>query len=288
MTRDIKYSAPGDLVSVNGHMMHVFLSGKGTETFVFMAGSGTPCPVLDFKPLWSILANHYRIAVIEKAGYGWSEVTNCPRDIDTMLYESRKALKSAGADAPYILVPHSMSGLEALYWAQKFPEEVRAIVGLDAAIPESYCDFKLPPFFILKLLGFLTKLGIHKPFAKSYFKKCPVAQSGVLTQDEKKVFIEVIKKRTLTRDMINEGRYLLQNKEQVKNSAIPIHTPTCFFISSQTDKGIANWSKILTDYTKKIEKGKAVLLDCGHYIHAYESARIAEEIGEFIKGTLEH
>ena len=41
------------------------------------------------------------------------------------------ALDKAGIQDPYVLCPHSLSGLEALYWAQKYPDEVEAIVGLD-------------------------------------------------------------------------------------------------------------------------------------------------------------
>lgn len=33
---------------------------------MFMAGSGTCCPTLDFKPLWSLLTKRHRIVVIEK------------------------------------------------------------------------------------------------------------------------------------------------------------------------------------------------------------------------------
>ncbi len=48
-----------------------------------------------------------------------------------------------GADikGPYLLIPHSMSGLEAIYWAQNFPNEVSGIVSIDMAVPYSYDGF---------------------------------------------------------------------------------------------------------------------------------------------------
>ena len=52
-----------------------------------------------------------------------SQMVDEQRDIDTMLSETRMALEKAGIEGPYVLCPHSMSGLEALYWAQKYPEE---------------------------------------------------------------------------------------------------------------------------------------------------------------------
>ena len=70
MLKEVRHKAPGKLVEVNGNNMHVFYTGQGKNTFVFLSGAGTSCPTLDFKPLWSLLANDNRIAVVERAGYG--------------------------------------------------------------------------------------------------------------------------------------------------------------------------------------------------------------------------
>ncbi len=43
-----------------------------------------------------------------------------------MLEEIRKTLHLADQSFPYVLFPHSMSGLEALRWGQKYPCEVQA------------------------------------------------------------------------------------------------------------------------------------------------------------------
>lgn len=80
----------GQLVEVNGHQMHVYTEGKGEDTLVFMSGGGTSSPVLDFKSLYSLLSDQYKIVVVEKAGYGFSEVTDTDRDIDTILAETKK------------------------------------------------------------------------------------------------------------------------------------------------------------------------------------------------------
>src|SRR5699024_4725899 len=112
--------------------------GSGEETLVMMAGGGTSSPVMDFKTLSKYLKDDYQVVVIEKAGYGYSEVTDTSRDIDTMLSKTREALKQAGISDPYILFPHSMSGLESLYWSEKYPDEVKAIVGLDIANSAAY------------------------------------------------------------------------------------------------------------------------------------------------------
>ena len=125
----------GEMVEADGGKMCVYTAGTGDQTLVFLAGYGTPSPILDFQPLYEKLQDQYRIAVVEKFGYGFSDETDLPRGLATMLRETRQALTEAGLQAPYILCPHSASGFEALCWAQNYPEEVTAIAALDPAIP---------------------------------------------------------------------------------------------------------------------------------------------------------
>ena len=125
----------GEMIKVDGGQMCVYTEGSGEHTIVFMSGYGTPSPILDFRPLYSRLADDFRIVVVEKFGYGFSDETDDPRDIDTMLRQTREAIAGAGIDGPFILCPHSASGIEAIYWAQKYPEELEGIAALDIAMP---------------------------------------------------------------------------------------------------------------------------------------------------------
>ena len=112
----------GELVEVDGHDMSIYIEGEGGHTLVFLSGSGTCSPILDFKSLYSLLSDDYRIVVVEKFGYGFSDIVDSDRDIDTVLRQTRTALDKAGINGPYVLCPHSMSGIEALYWAQQYPD----------------------------------------------------------------------------------------------------------------------------------------------------------------------
>lgn len=125
----------GKLVEVDGHQMSVYVEGNGDKTIVFLSGGGTCSPILDFKSLYATLSDDYRIVVVEKFGYGFSDVVDKERGIASILEDTRTALAKADIQGTYVLCPHSMSGIEALYWAQQYPEEVEAIVGLDMAVP---------------------------------------------------------------------------------------------------------------------------------------------------------
>ena len=82
----------GTPVNVDGGKMNVYTEGEGPHTFVFMSGFGTASPVYDFKPLYTKLSTDNRIAVVEKFGYGFSDDSGSPRDIKTMLSQTRAAL----------------------------------------------------------------------------------------------------------------------------------------------------------------------------------------------------
>lgn len=147
----------GEMIEVDGDEMCVYTEGSGEHTIVFMSGYGTPSPILDFKPLYDKLGDDYRIVVVEKFGYGFSDETDMSRDIDTMLGQTREALKGAGIEAPYILCPHSASGIEAIYWAQKYPEEIEGITALDIAVPGS---IDTDSVFLDKAMYFIANSGI--------------------------------------------------------------------------------------------------------------------------------
>ena len=130
----------GQKVEVDGHRMSVYVSGEGKHTLVFMAGSGDSGPIFSFKDFADRFED-CRVVIIERFGYGFSDGFDGPRDVETRVSQDRKALEAAGVEGPFILCPHSYSGLETVYWAQNFPEEVEAIVGLDMAVPATYDTF---------------------------------------------------------------------------------------------------------------------------------------------------
>ena len=137
MTNTLKCN--GEFVTINEHKIHVYRAGNANApAIVFMSGHCTVAPVYDFKVLYEKLLHNFRVIVIEKFGYGYSDICDSPCDIDTLVSIQRQALTALGESGPYILAPHSMSGIEAIRWKQKFPDEVSAIVGIDMATPLSF------------------------------------------------------------------------------------------------------------------------------------------------------
>lgn len=125
----------GQQVLVNGHQMNVYVEGDGPETIVFLSGAGIASPILDFKDISDSLSKKYKVVIVERAGYGYSDDSNQSRDVMEVLAETRQALSQANVTGPFIILSHSIASLESLAWQEKYPDEVKALVGLDLALP---------------------------------------------------------------------------------------------------------------------------------------------------------
>ncbi|MHA6252282.1 alpha/beta fold hydrolase [Oceanobacillus sp. CAU 1775] len=270
----------GELVEVTGHKLHVYTEGQGEETLVFMSGGGTSSPVLDFKSIYSLLSDTYKIVVIEKAGYGFSEVTNAERDIDTILSETREALSQAEIEGPYFLLPHSMSGIEALRWAQVYPNEVKAIIGLDMAVPEAYESQDINMSFV-RLGAFAANAGLFRWIPN--ISESDAIKYGTLTEEEKELYRAVFYRRTSTKNMINEIKMIKENAQAVKEAG-KVNAPMLLFSSNGEKTGFdeEKWIEIQRNFTTT-NNASFIELNASHYIHNIDQEKIAEESKGFIE-----
>ncbi|QQP15106.1 alpha/beta hydrolase [Lysinibacillus agricola] len=278
---DKLFKPTGKMVEVNGHQMHVYIEGNGKETLVFMSGGGTSSPALDFKSLYSLLSDKYRIVVVEKAGYGFSDITDSNRDIDAILQETRESLLKSGVEGPYILFPHSMSGIEALYWAQVYPNEVKAIIGLDMAVPAAYKDYDIN-MPLVHLSAFAANIGFTRWIPS--LSESDAIKYGTLTDEEKELYKVIFYRRTVTKNMVNEINHIKANAEKVGAVGIP-NVPMLLFSSNGQGTGWNEdeWNGFQKEFMSKHKEGTLIKLDCSHYIHDIEFKRIADESEKYIE-----
>src|SRR5262249_14104378 len=100
--------APGELVDLGGHRLHVHCMGKGRPTVVVENGLG------DFSFDWSLVQlrvkRFERICTYDRAGYAWSDPGPKPRTFAQVNLELHDALAKLGESGPYVLVGHSYGG----------------------------------------------------------------------------------------------------------------------------------------------------------------------------------
>ena len=264
------------MVNVDGSKMAVFVSGEGDHTLVFMAGAGAACPILDYRTFADRFDDAYRIVIIEKFGYGFSDSYDGPRDIVTRVRQDREALAAAGIPGPYVLCPHSYTGLEAIYWAQQYPEEVETIIGLDMAVPRAYDMYDEEIISSVKSANsvnrILRNLGIVRLFV-----------GGTLPDDfsaeEKKIATAIVCRGYCNETVSNEVSSIRSDVEAIDSKQVP-DVPTLLLISdgSVTD----GWIGYEMDYASGLSDVETVQLDCGHTVYEYEPDKCEESIKKFI------
>ena len=138
----------GKLVNVDDGKMHLYSMGSGKKTIVLLPGLAVPLPSADFAPLMRKLSEEYTVVCVEYFGVGFSSETLKIRSCENYVKEIRTALKQAGFQSPFVLVPHSLSTVYCEYYATKYHEEVEAIISLEG--PSTAFVIEMP--FIVKCM----------------------------------------------------------------------------------------------------------------------------------------
>lgn len=181
----------------------------------------------------------------------------------------------------HILCP--MSGLEALYWANKYPDEVTAIIGLDMAVPQYYENMKIN-IPLMKVSSFVANIGVTRLIPG--ISESEAIKHGTLTEYEKDIYKAIFYRRTATSTMIQEMEYIKNNAKIVEEMGVPT-VPMCLFVSNGsggTRFDEETWRQIPKKYITKVDDAKIIELNCPHYVQDYEYATIAEEIKLYLSG----
>ena len=270
----------GKQVTVNGHRMNVSVKGEGSETIVFLSGAGIASPILDFKNLSDSLSKKYKVVVVERAGYGFSEDSDRSRDVMTVLSETRQALSQAEVSGPYVIVSHSMASLESLAWQEKYPNEVKALVGLDWALPASYEDLK-DNQALLTVAYWSSKIGLLRYFPESFYIKNPT-----LTETERQQYKLLAYKQLMSQAMLHESRLAKENAKKVPSSINP-KIPALLLVSNGegTTFSQSEWQRYAERFASDQSNVQVVYMDAPHDLYHYQSDAIVSRIKEFLENN---
>ena len=270
----------GKKVVVNGHQMNVYIKGEGSETIVFLSGAGIASPILDFKNLTDSLSKKYKVVVVERAGYGFSEDSDQSRDVMTVFSETRQALSQAEVSGPYVIVSHSMASLESLAWQEKYPNEVRALIGLDWALPASYKDLKEHPT-LMTLAYWTSKIGLLRYFPESFYIKNPT-----LTETERQQYKLLAYKQLMSQAKLHESRLAKENAKKVPSSINP-KIPALLLVSNGegTTFSQSEWQRYAERFASDQSNVQVVYMDAPHDLYHYQSNAIVSRIKEFLENN---
>ena len=270
----------GKTVLVNGHKINVYVEGDGPETIVVLSGAGIASPILDFKEVSESLSKRYKVVIVERAGYGYSDDSNNSRDVIDVLSETRQALSQANVKGPFIILSHSMASLESLAWQEKYPDEVKTLVGLDWALPASYENLKQNQALIT-VAFWSSKIGLLRYFPESFYIKNPT-----LIESERKQYKLLAYKQLMSQAMLHESQTVKENAKKVPSNINP-KIPALLMVSNGDGTSFSQfeWQRYAERFASDQSNVQVVYMDAPHDLYHYKSHEIVSQIEDFLKSN---
>lgn len=119
-----------DISEINGRSQYLSCLGEGSPTIIIDAGMGEWS--LHWLGVQAQLGEVTRTCVYDRAGYGYSEMSDVPRDAQNIVDELHTLLMTREIEPPYVLLGHSLGGVHMRVFAHQYPDETTALVLVDS------------------------------------------------------------------------------------------------------------------------------------------------------------
>jgi pimeloyl-ACP methyl ester carboxylesterase len=127
---DPVYLKPQRLVTIDGRRrLNIYCIGRGSPTVVFDSGLGDGMMVWTF--VQPVVAAKTRACAYDRAGLDFSDPSPEPRTSANIVDDLHRLLRAAHIKPPYVLVGHSLGGMNVKLYAETYLSEVAGLVFVD-------------------------------------------------------------------------------------------------------------------------------------------------------------
>lgn len=126
------YAAPVKLVDIgHGQRLNLYCIGSGSPAVIFDSGLGDA--TIPWALVQPAIAKKTTACSFDRAGLGFSDAARRPSTPINQSEDLHALLQAAGIKPPYVLVGHSMAGMNVRVYADKYPDEVVGMVVVDGS-----------------------------------------------------------------------------------------------------------------------------------------------------------
>jgi len=268
----------GERVAVEGGHLNVFRHGATGPTIVMLTGYRTAAPALDFAPLIREL-DGFQVVVVEGFGYGYSDTDAPPRTIENITGELHQAIAALDLEEPYILLGHSIAGIYDLYYANRYHDEVSAVVGIDASVPGQVNGLAGQGNPLNRLVAESGLLRAAAALAPSLIEPDGTAY----TAREREQMRAMANWNWANPAILDEADQGARNFSVVQNMTYPDDVSVLSFIKKHGSQ--AGWRELHQAQLENLDHGELIELDGGHYLHWTHAAELAQHIRQFLGDT---
>lgn len=121
-----------------GRRLNLVCVGKGSPTILFEDGLGSN--LLHWQSMIDPVSRLTRACFYDRAGYGYSDPPGRPSTAANVSGDLHALLLRSGVQRPVVLVAHSLGGLYATVYADKYPDDVAGLVLIEPSFAEQDKD----------------------------------------------------------------------------------------------------------------------------------------------------
>ena len=171
------HQAPGQMVDVGGHRLHLLCAGSGAPTVILESGLGEAAAYWGW--IAAAVAKDTRVCAYDRAGRGWSDPAAASQDGVAVATDLHILLDRGSLAGPFVLVGHSSGAQYVRIFAGRYPEQVAGMILLDGQPAEAFEALPGFPVFynrfrrVVALLPSLARLGVGRLIYHSAFDSLP-------------------------------------------------------------------------------------------------------------------
>lgn len=281
----------GTLIDVGGRHMHLYCVGQGPVTVVFDSGLGGYSN--DWSEVQPAVAKFARACSFDRAGFGWSDPGPMPRDSRSETADLHALLTKSGERGPFVLVGHSLGGLNSQLYALEFPDQVVGMVLVDSGHPEQW--ERLPPSpWDQGVVAQITRMRRLAPFGISRLlgaclddNDVPIANCGRRLDSILAEFASVVASTHQVRDAFGTTLHT------APGATPPLGAKPLIVLSRDPSWGKVDpeelkrtWQVLQAELaTLSSNSRRTIAAGSGHYIHMSQPRLVIEAISDVVSSV---
>lgn len=308
-----------EMIETNDGIVHADIkeASYAEDTIVFLHGLGMGDTTIAGKPMLMPFEGKHNLFIMDRFGNGLSDDTSEAQTVEKIVELYRDALEKTGQKKPYILIAHSISGIYATYWAQLYPEEIKAIIFLDADPLEYYTqegEIDKLSLLVGKCEYLLADTGLQRFFVSDE-TLLGQAENQAFTEDENRWRKYLMYHNTFSKATYSEMKLYYENAQMVLSRNTKLTIPQLYieandvqgkyyddiYASVLAERYDGDEKKIKEkrmariqileekkEYMKKRGNIEIVELSGPHSIYEYDPEGVADTIENFLEKVQKH
>ena len=272
----------GERIDIAGGAVNVYRSGSPGPPLVLLGGLGTPAPALDFAPLIRELGD-FTVIVVEGFGYGYSDLNAGERTNQNISTELHEVLTKLNIARPYVLAGHSIAGFYLLDYANRYPAELSAVVGIDPTLPKATADPGELPLQGPDWLRMLSVTGVARAVA-AVAPGLAEPDGNAFSADERERMRLMMSWNLGNQAVTDETARIGNNAWALRGVRYPDGLPVLAFVAGAGGPGEPAKAADLKELLKNVQRHEIVPLAGGHFLHGTHAKPMAEAIRNFVAG----